>query len=199
MTSDRQQLRRQHRAARRAYVATLTAAERQRQYQQLARQVLPHLGSPGVLAAYVATGSEIDPDVLVQAAMAAGWQIALPRARPAAPLRFHAFHGDSCQLVPGSYRIPEPQPDTPDIRPDVVLVPLLAVDRQGHRLGQGGGHYDRTLASLRATGRCLAIALAWDMQIVAEVPTESWDQPVDAIATPGDFLLTGAGAISCRR
>ena len=195
MTVARQAYRRERRDARRHYVASLTAAARHHLQLQLAAQVLPHLGAPGVLGAYAAVGSELDVDLLIQGAMAAGWQVALPRARPAAPLRFHLFQGDPASLVPGSYHIPEPAADTAEVWPDVLLVPLLAADRHGHRLGQGGGHYDRTLAKLRASGRILAIAVAWDMQIVPDIVAESWDQRVDAIATPTRFLLTGAGAI----
>lgn len=195
MTAGRQLWRREQRDARRHYVAALTTAERHHLHRQLALQVLPHLGAPGVLGAYAAVGSELDVDLTIQAAMAAGWQIALPRARPAAPLRFHLFHGDPASLVPGSYRIPEPAAAAAEVRPDVLLVPLLAADCHGNRLGQGGGHYDRTLAKLRASGRVLAIAIAWDMQIVPDIVSESWDQRVDAIATPTRFLLTGAGAI----
>ena len=196
MTSDRNHRRRERRTARKEWVASLSPAERERQSCLLADIILPHLGAPGILGAYVSVGSEVDVLPALQAAAAAGWRIALPRARPAEPLSFHLVELASAVLAPGSYRIPEPDAELPAVRPDVLLVPLIAIDRTGHRLGQGGGHYDRTIAKLRATGRILAIGVAWDMQIVPHIPTESWDQQVDAIATPTAFLLTGAGAIT---
>jgi 5-formyltetrahydrofolate cyclo-ligase len=98
------------------------------------------------------------------------------------------------ELSPGYRGIPEPRPDLPAVRPDVVLVPLVAADRNGHRLGQGGGHYDRTLAALRAQGPVLAIGLAWDMQIMPDIPASPWDQPLDAIATPTAFHLVAHAA-----
>ena len=187
--------RQERRAARKSWVSGLPAAERRQQQQHLADILLPHLGAPGVLGAYACTGSEIDAGPAMLAAHRAGWQIALPRARPGEPLTFHLVDAASPALTPGGYRIPEPAAELPDVRPDVLLVPLIAVDRSGHRMGQGGGHYDRTLAKLRATGRVLAIGVAWDMQIVPAIQAESWDQKVDAIVTPEHFLLTGAGAI----
>jgi 5-formyltetrahydrofolate cyclo-ligase len=97
-------------------------------------------------------------------------------------------------LMPGLGGIPEPAADLPMVRPDLLLVPLLAVDRSGNRLGQGGGHYDRTLAALRATQPTIAIGLAWDVQLVDAVAAEPWDQPLDAIATPSAFLWCNTGA-----
>ncbi len=66
-------------------------------------------------------------------------------------------------------------------------MPLLAVDRRGTRLGQGGGHYDRTLATLRAAGPVLAVGMAWDCQLVDALPTDPWDEPLDALATPSGW------------
>ena len=195
MTTERQIWRQERRAARKAWVSALSPAERQQQEEGLAHVILPHLGQHGVLGAYAAIGSEISVGPAMRAAFRARWRITLPRARQGEPLTFHAVDAASPALAPGSYRIPEPAADLPDLRPDVLLVPLIAVDRSGHRMGQGGGHYDRTLAKLRATGRVLAIGVAWEMQIVPAIKAESWDQKVDAIATPNGFYLTGAGAI----
>ena len=63
-------------------------------------------------------------------------------------------------------------------------MPLLAATPAGVRLGQGGGYYDRTLATLRRNSRILAIGLAWDIQVTDALPCEDWDQPLDYIATP---------------
>ncbi len=153
--------------------------------QALAAIALPHLGPPATLGSYVAMGDELDPSALEQAATALGWQTAYPRVVGAAPLAFHA--ATRADLAPGFRAIPEPPADAPTVRPDLLLVPLLAADLSGNRLGQGGGHYDRTLAALRTQGPALAIGIAFDVQIVDRLPSESWDQPLEAIATPTAF------------
>lgn len=180
-------LRRAGRAARTAFVAALEGPIRRGLESALAANALPHLGAPGVLASYAALGDEIDPAPLEAAAVAAGWALAFPRVRGEAPLAFHrAAYAD---LAPGFRGIPEPLADTPQVRPDLVLVPLVAADLAGTRLGQGGGHYDRTLAALRTQGPLLAIGLAWDVQLLETLPAQPWDQPLDAIATPTAFHL----------
>ncbi len=151
----------------------------------LAANILPALGPPGILGSYAAVGDEADPAALEEAARAAGWRTAFPRATAGAPLAFHA--ATFAELAPGFRGIPEPPETHPAVRPSVLLVPLVAVDRGGNRLGQGGGHYDRTLSALRATGPLFAIGIAWDMQILADLPARPWDQPLDAIATPTAF------------
>jgi 5-formyltetrahydrofolate cyclo-ligase len=160
--------------------------------QALAAIVLPHLGPPGTLGTYPALGDEIDPATTEQAAEALGWRIAYPRVTGDAPLAFHQVPYDALQ--PGFRGLPEPPATSPTARPDILLVPLLAADAAGNRLGQGGGHYDRTLAALRAGGPLLAIGICWDMQLTGQVPAEAWDQPLDAIATPTAFHLVPSGA-----
>lgn len=185
MTADRRALRRTSRTARAAFAAALSPPVRRGLEAGLVSITLPHLGPPGVLGSYPALGDEIDPTALEQAAEALGWRIAYPRVTGDSPLAFHTVAYED--LAPGYRGLPEPSTASPPARPDVLLVPLLAGDLAGNRLGQGGGHYDRTLAALRAQGPLLAIGLAFDMQLVATVPTEAWDQPLDAIATPTAF------------
>lgn len=188
---ERAAARKEARAARAAFVGALASPVRRGLEQALLRQTLPHLPQrPAVLGAYVAQGEEIDPQRLAEAAAARGWSLAWPRVIGSdRPLAFHAVA--PADLRPGFLDIPEPPADSPEVRPDLLLVPLLAVDRAGNRLGQGGGHYDRTLAVLRAAGPILAFGLGWDMQLVDAVPRAPWDQPLDAIATPTRFLWTG--------
>jgi 5-formyltetrahydrofolate cyclo-ligase len=183
----RKALRRAAREARAAFVSGLAGPVRRALEVALAGHALPHLGPPGILGCLAAVGDEADPAPLETAARGAGWRTAFPRVTAGGPLTFHAaaLH----ELSPGFRGIPEPRPGLPAVGPDVVLVPLVAADRNGNRLGQGGGHYDRTLAALRAQGPLLAIGLAWDMQIMADIPARPWDQPLDAIATPTAFHL----------
>lgn len=190
--ADMRTMRRELRDARSAFVGAIAPAVRHALESALADWLLPHLGKPGTIGTYAATGDEIDPASAQSAASAAGWRIAFPRVVGPAPLCFH--HCSFAELAPGFKGIPEPPATAPTVVPDVLLVPLLAADRAGNRLGQGAGHYDRTLASLRAAGPVLAIGFAWDMQIVERIESQPWDQPLDAIATPAAFHLAGPGA-----
>jgi 5-formyltetrahydrofolate cyclo-ligase len=188
----RRELRRQARAARRAFVAALALPVRRGLEAALARQLAPRLGPPGLLGSHCATGDEIDPTALEVLASALGWTVAFPRVTGAAPLAFHV--APRAALLPGFRGIPEPPPGLPPVRPHLLLVPLLAADRAGNRLGQGGGHYDRSLAVLRGAGPLIAIGLAWNMQLVDALTPAPWDQPLDAVATPTAFHLTTSAA-----
>ena len=89
------------------------------------------------------------------------------------------FNDDA--LVPDPYGRAQPPAEAEEIEPEVVFVPLLAFTADGHRLGQGGGHYDRWLA---AHPGALAIVLAWDCQLLENLPTEPHDRPLAAVVTP---------------
>jgi 5-formyltetrahydrofolate cyclo-ligase len=80
--------------------------------------------------------------------------------------------------------IVEPLPDKPAVDPDVLIVPLLAFDKRGYRLGYGGGFYDRTLARLRAVKPVITVGVAYDEQEVDVVPTDVYDQQLDWMLTP---------------
>ncbi len=172
-------LRRALRAARAAYVAGLTAAERQHLEAALA-DVLADRLPPGIVAGYHAIGSEIGLAGVTRVAL-------LPRVVPGGPLAFHAGPGLPGTPVAGLGRLVEPPAEAAVGVADIFLVPLLAVDRQGTRLGQGGGHYDRTLAALRARRPVLAVGVGWDMQRVDALPRDPWDMPLDAVATPSGW------------
>lgn len=184
----RRRLRQEMRAARAAFAAALRPEVRMALARAIAARVVPHLPSgPAVLGTFAPLPGEPDPAPVAEAARALGWRIAYPRvAGPEAPLSFHL--ADLRELAPGFRAIPEPGAHLPAVTPSVLLVPLLAADPAGNRLGQGGGHYDRTLAALRARGPLVAIGLAWDLQIVPAVDRLAFDQPLDAIATPTRFL-----------
>jgi 5-formyltetrahydrofolate cyclo-ligase len=191
---DKKASRRSARQARTAFVSALSPTVRQGLERALANIVIPHLGPPAILGTYAAMGDEIDPAAIEQAATGLGWRLAWPRVVGTTPLAFHQCDYD--ELQPGFRGILEPQASAPLVRPDVLLVPLLAVDMLGNRIGQGAGHYDRTLAELRSHGPApvLAIGLAFDVQLVPSIPADRWDQPLDAIATPQAFHPAGPGA-----
>lgn len=139
--------------------------------------------APGRIAGYVAIRDELDALPALAAAAALGWVCSLPAViAPAAPLRFRPWHpGDP--LTPGAFRVPEPAAEAGEIRPDVVLVPMLAFDERGHRMGYGAGFYDRTLAALRRDGPVLAVGIAYAGQRQERLPTDAHDQPLDLILT----------------
>jgi 5-formyltetrahydrofolate cyclo-ligase len=136
-----------------------------------------------VVSAYWPMGDEMDPRPLMEALVALGHRLALPAIRAAGqPLDFRAWRpGDALQ--PAGFGTQEPPATAEELRPGLLLVPLLAFDAAGYRLGYGGGFYDRSLALLRAAGDTLAVGLAYAGQQVAAVPREATDQPLDLVIT----------------
>ena len=146
------------------------------------------LKRPGVIAGYRAVGAEFDPWPVMQAFAKAGARLALPVGTgETSPLVFRAWaEGDA--LAPDTFGIPAPTPDAPVVEPDLILAPLLAFDRRGGRIGQGGGHYDRTLEALRARRPVFVLGLAYAGQEVASIPLEAHDQRLDAILTEKGYI-----------
>lgn len=134
---------------------------------------------PGtVVGGYHAHRDEADPSELLARLVELGCAIAFPRVIKDRPLDFHHVP-DGEVLEPGSFGIPEPLSHWPRARPDVLLVPLLAFDARGHRLGMGGGFYDRTLAALAVP----AIGIAYAGQEVDSIPHEAHDRTLDMVLT----------------
>jgi 5-formyltetrahydrofolate cyclo-ligase len=133
-----------------------------------------------VVGGYHAHQDEADPALLLKALAELGVHVAFPRitAKDAA-LDFHLVP-DGEILSPGRHGIHEPLAHWPKVMPALLLVPLLAYDDQGYRLGYGGGYYDRTLAAL--TG-ARAIGIAYGGQRMESLPHEPHDQPLDAVLT----------------
>ncbi|MEM8987222.1 MAG: 5-formyltetrahydrofolate cyclo-ligase [Pseudomonadota bacterium] len=144
-----------------------------------------------ILAGYWPMRDEADPRALMDAARAAGGALALPTiSQPKHPLVFKSYTPGEA-LASGPHGTSEPGPAAMALTPDIVLVPLLAFDRRGGRLGYGGGYYDRTLAALRAKGSVTAIGLAYAAQEVDAVPTDPLDERLD-------WVVTERGALECR-
>lgn len=139
-------------------------------------------------------GSEIDLRPLLMALAARGHAVALPVvAGRDRPLVFRAWReGDA--MAEGQWGIREPLEDAPEVIPAVLLVPLLAFDRNGYRLGYGGGFYDRTLELLRASGGATAVGAAWAAQEVPAVPHGAHDQPLDWMLTERECFRIGGVA-----
>ncbi len=139
--------------------------------------------TPVTVSAYWPIGSEIDPRPLMAQLAARGHRLCLPAvAGPGAALIFREWsQGDP--LAPADFGTREPTATAAAVEPDMLLVPLLAFDQRGYRLGYGGGYYDRTLEAARAARPIMAVGLAFAEQEVAEVPAGPMDQPLDVIVT----------------
>ena len=145
--------------------------------------------APGaIVSGFSAIRDEIDPGPLLARLHAEGYRLGLPVMQgKGLPLVFRAWRpGDAMGTV--QWGIAEPLPDKPVLEPDVVLVPLLAFDAAGHRLGYGGGFYDRTLARLRAIKPVVAVGVAYDELKVDAVPHRGYDEPLDWVLTPSGPL-----------
>ena len=140
--------------------------------------------SSAIVAGYWPMGDELDLRPLLQALHTRGFALALPAlVGPARPLIFRRWQPDD-PLCAAEFGTQEPTADQAVCRPDIVLVPLLAFDSQGGRLGYGGGFYDRTLAQLRAEGAGVcALGVAFSAQEVSAVVCGPYDQPLDGIIT----------------
>jgi len=166
-----------HRAGAREAAAALRA-----QWRTAAEQGL--LVPPGTpVAGYWPLRDELDVRGLLADLAAAGADVTLPAiVAPDRPLVFRRWRpGDV--LAPGAFGVAEPAADKRAIVPQVVILPLLAFDAAGYRLGMGRGYYDRTLRVLRAAGRVLAVGVAFAAQEVAEVPRDGFDERLDWIVT----------------
>ncbi len=150
------------------------------------------LPSTPVVSGFSAIRDEINPLPLLLKLYLAGSRLALPAMLgKGRPLLMRAWAPGE-PLAETTWGIQEPLGDAVVLEPDVVLVPLLAFDVFGFRLGYGGGFYDRTLAALRAKKTIVAVGLAYDEQKVDAVPHESYDQPLD-------WVLTPSGPLKCIR
>ena len=139
-----------------------------------------------VVAGYIPQGSEIDPAPVLETLLRSGWIACLPRAIDRdSPLSFHAIGGP---LTADAFGIPASLPEAPVLTPDLLIVPVLAFDRFGGRLGQGAGCYDRTIAALRAVGSVRVVGLAYPQQEVERVPTTEHDERLDGILTDTGFI-----------
>ncbi|MGR3436838.1 MAG: 5-formyltetrahydrofolate cyclo-ligase [Shimia sp.] len=175
-------------AARRAAFARRKAAHAAAgpdQAAHLMAALAPHRGA--ALAGFMPIGTEIDPRPAMEAAAAHG-PVAVPVIDgPGLPLRF-ARWTPGCAMVEGPFRARIPA--TLDwVVPRVVIVPLVAFDAMGGRLGYGGGFYDRTLEALRAAGPVTAIGFAFAAQEAEALPLEPTDQPLDMVVTERGVAL----------
>lgn len=162
------------------------------------RQVAEHfiaaveVGPGAAVSGYLPINGEIDVRPLLRDLDARGHPVALPVvAARRSPLLFRAWI-DGAPLEDGPFGTRHPADAAAGLVPDILVVPLLAFDRSGGRLGYGGGYYDRTLAALRTAKDVVAVGVAYREQEVSDVPCDETDQRLDWVVTDREAIATGA-------
>ncbi len=188
MAQSRHEFRQTIRQLRKQLAADAQANAAQRLLTQC--QTLPELATSQHIALYLSNDGEIDSQPLIHWLWQQGKQVYLPVLHPFSDGHLLFLHYDAnTPMVVNKYRIAEPKLDQTKIKPvhqlDLVFTPLVGFDADGHRLGMGGGYYDRTLAPWFAHGTGpTPIGLAHDCQYVDKLPTADWDVPLPKIVTP---------------
>jgi 5-formyltetrahydrofolate cyclo-ligase len=177
------------RATAQSHRDALPADERKAAAEAIAARKFPLAISPDtILSGFMPLKSEINPLPLLQKLAEAGARLALPAiAGRDKPLIMRAWEFGA-PLDHGQWGIREPKPDAPEVEPDVLLVPLLAFDRAGHRLGYGAGYYDMTIHRLRALKPVTAVGIAFAAQEVPKIPTTPRDERLDLVLTEREVI-----------
>ncbi|MCP4384956.1 MAG: 5-formyltetrahydrofolate cyclo-ligase [Hyphomicrobiales bacterium] len=172
---------------RRDGLAAAERADRSAAIAENAHSVLPPRNH-GCLAGFMPIGSECDPRPIMAEARATGAIIALPAFIDRKTMVFRRYDPDD-DLVPAGFGTREPASNSPIVVPDVLLVPLLGFDRSGSRLGYGKGHYDRTIASMRAAGHDpVLVGVAFAVQEVDPIPSEPHDIRLHWLVTDSEVV-----------
>jgi 5-formyltetrahydrofolate cyclo-ligase len=163
--------------------------ERAQAAETIAARPFPLEIVPGmIVSGFSPLKTEINPFPLMRRLAAAGAKLALPVVQGRGkPLIMRAFaFGDA--LASGQWGIREPKPDAAEVAPDILLVPLLAFDRQGNRIGYGAGYYDMTIAALRAKKPAVAVGVAYAAQEIDAVPVTPRDARLDLVLTEREVI-----------
>jgi 5-formyltetrahydrofolate cyclo-ligase len=147
-------------------------------------RLLPLLEQGAPISGYVAHRGEPDILAVLRLAHERGLAVALPHVGADRRMHFAPWHPDA-PLTPGALGIPQPAPADEEIVPAIVLTPLVGFDRNGQRLGQGAGYYDRWFA---AHPEAMRVGIAWSVQEVPVLPRDAWDMPLHAIATEKEWI-----------
>jgi 5-formyltetrahydrofolate cyclo-ligase len=167
----------------------LPAEARKAAAEAIAARKFPLVLAPGtIVSGFMPLKSEINPLPLLRALADAGATLALPVvAGRGKPLVMRAWQWGE-PLAAGVWGIREPKPEAVQVEPDILLVPLLAFDRAGHRIGYGAGYYDLTIAQLRGRKAVAAIGLAFAAQEIAAVPATPRDARLDLVLTEREVI-----------
>ena len=168
---------------------TLPADVRAKAAETIAARPFPLVVGPGmIVSGFSPLKTEINPLPLMRKLSDAGAQLALPAvAGRGKPLIMRAW-SFGAPLASGVWGIREPTPDAPEVAPDILLVPLLAFDRTGNRIGYGAGYYDMTIAALRAEKPVIAVGIAYALQEIEEVPVTPRDARLDLVLTEQEVI-----------
>ena len=179
----KKQLRARVRAQRRALPPEVLAADSRAITERLL--ALPEIEGAGSVFCYVSLPGEVETRPLIGTLLSRGREVLVPRCRAGGEMDLVPISSLD-DLAPGAYGIPEPGPDLPAAGhlPDAAVIPALAFDRQGMRLGQGGGYYDRFLA--RFSG--FAAGVCQEMFLLDALPAEAHDRPMTCVVTPTEVL-----------
>ena len=167
----------------------LPAAMRAAAAESIAKRPFPvSVGHDTVVSGFSPMKSEISPIPLMRKLADAGARLALPViAGRGKPLIMRAWtFGDA--LRSGQWGIREPMPDAPDVAPDILIVPLAAFDRRGHRIGFGAGYYDMTINALRSKKSVTAVGIAFAAQEIRFVPATERDARLDLVLTEHEVI-----------
>jgi 5-formyltetrahydrofolate cyclo-ligase len=167
----------------------MPARSRQLAAEAIAARVFPLAIAPGtILSGFMPLKSEINPLPLMRKLVDNGARLALPVvAGRGKPLIMRSWQWGE-PLVSGVWGIREPGPTGPELQPDLLLVPLLAFDRRGYRIGYGAGYYDLTIAQLRARKPIAAIGIAFAAQEIETVPKTAFDARLDLVLTENETI-----------
>ena len=167
----------------------LPAEVRKAVVEAIAARPFPLAIAPGmIVSGFMPLKSEINPLPLMRKLADVGARLALPVvAGRGMPLIMRAWSWGE-PLVPGVWGIREPGPAAATVEPDIVLVPLLAFDRSGHRIGYGAGYYDLTIAQLRANKPVVAVGIAFAAQEIETVPRTAFDAQLDLVLTENETI-----------
>jgi 5-formyltetrahydrofolate cyclo-ligase len=167
----------------------LPAEMRKAAAEAIAARAFPLTVAPGtIVSGFMPLKSEINPLPLMRTLADAGARLALPVvAGRGKPLTIRSWQWGA-PLVPGVWGIREPGPETPEVQPDILLVPLLAFDRNGYRIGYGAGYYDLTIAQSRVRKPIAAVGIAFAAQEVETVPKTAFDARLDLVLTENETI-----------
>ncbi len=172
------------RAAALAKRDALSQEQRAAAAEAVAKRGVPFEITDGmIVSGYSPIRSEIDPTPLMQEIAAQGGRLALPAVTARGQSLIFRAWSPSDRLMLGPLGIPEPSPASAEVLPDVMLVPLAAFDRAGHRIGYGAGHYDFTFAHLRKMKTVVGVGLAFAAQEIKPIPALSHDVALDYVLT----------------
>ena len=184
LQDNKNKLREEYRRRRDAFVGQLDVASRNLVFRQPPSPLVQLIDRSDIVAVYSSLGSEAPTARLIEYLMETGKAMAFPKVMGAEPLEFRVV--SSVDLLELGYQnIPEPAADCDQVIPDLIITPLIAFDRSMSRLGQGGGHYDRSFGKYPDA---LRIGLAWSVQEAEKLPVENHDRDLHMIVTECEII-----------